>query len=399
MAQQMALAVEVATAPFQYALSTRAGCECVSHAFQAPSGPALTAGLRPPPGEPEFHEPGGPRGGWQHEAASRVERQFRTTSVLPLLSPSRRVMLRSQSGPALPSSPLTRFHPALFRVLLQRRLALPLPLTFRSCRCGRPLDAFGHHRAACFKSGVLARRGFAVESAAARVCREAGARVATNLFVRDMDLGVTSGRDGFGSAKREGQQRRLEVVADGLPLFGGVQLALDTTLVSEVQGDGEPTKGVADRDGVGLRRARRCQEQTYPELVQPVVFGLEVGGRWSKEARVFVQLLARAKARSEPPVIQRRMEQAWLLRWLSIISCAVARASEASLLELRGGQGADGQVPPSHEVERETTTTQGCVVDARCVSDCPTCDAFSAVSRDFFWLLDDNRLQNVPCGM
>ena len=50
--------------------------------------------------EPEFHEPGGPRAGWQHEAANRVERQFRTTSVSPLLSPSRRAMLRSKSGPA-----------------------------------------------------------------------------------------------------------------------------------------------------------------------------------------------------------------------------------------------------------------------------------------------------------
>ena len=34
-AQQLGPAVEVATAPFQYALSTRAGCECVSHALQA----------------------------------------------------------------------------------------------------------------------------------------------------------------------------------------------------------------------------------------------------------------------------------------------------------------------------------------------------------------------------
>ena len=96
--------------------------------FVVPSWPALTAGLRPPPREPEFHEPGGPRAGWQHEAASSVERQFRTMSVLPLLSPTGRAMLRSQSGPAagvafsaLPSSPLTRFQPALFRVLLQRR--------------------------------------------------------------------------------------------------------------------------------------------------------------------------------------------------------------------------------------------------------------------------------------
>ena len=34
-AQQIRAPVEVATAPFQYALSTRAGCECVAHALQA----------------------------------------------------------------------------------------------------------------------------------------------------------------------------------------------------------------------------------------------------------------------------------------------------------------------------------------------------------------------------
>ena len=103
------------------------------------------------------------------------------------------VSVRSQSGPAArvtfsttPSSPLTRIKPALFRVLLQRRLSLSLPLTRRSCRCGRPLDALGHHRAGCAKLGVLARRGFALESAAARMCRETGARVVTNMWVRDI---------------------------------------------------------------------------------------------------------------------------------------------------------------------------------------------------------------------
>ena len=32
MAQQLGAAVESATAPFQYALRTRAGCECIAHA-------------------------------------------------------------------------------------------------------------------------------------------------------------------------------------------------------------------------------------------------------------------------------------------------------------------------------------------------------------------------------
>ena len=86
-----------------------------------------------------------------------------------------------------PLRPPTRFAPQLFRVLLLRRLWLALPLSSRTCRRGRPLDVLGHHRAACSRAGVLGSRRFSLESAAARVCREAGARVSTNLFVRDLD--------------------------------------------------------------------------------------------------------------------------------------------------------------------------------------------------------------------
>ena len=35
MAKQMAVRVEAATAPFQYALTTKAGCESVAHIFQS----------------------------------------------------------------------------------------------------------------------------------------------------------------------------------------------------------------------------------------------------------------------------------------------------------------------------------------------------------------------------
>ena len=48
----------------------------------------------------------------------------------------------------------------------------------------------GHHRASCCRAGVLGRRGFALESAVARVCREAAARVSANVFLRDLDLPI-----------------------------------------------------------------------------------------------------------------------------------------------------------------------------------------------------------------
>ena len=84
---------------------------------------------------------------------------------------------------------MTRIEGQLFRLLLLRRLRLPGP-------------------AACSVAGVLGGRGFPLEQAAAQVCREAGAGVRTNTFVRDMDLEGVNVFDG----------RRLEVVADDLTL-------------------------------------------------------------------------------------------------------------------------------------------------------------------------------------
>ena len=145
-----------------------------------------------------------------------------------------------------------------FRLLLyRRRLRFPLPLSLRTCRCGRQLDSFGHHRAACHVAGVLGRRGFPLECAAAQVCREAGARVTTNMLVRDMDLGHFDALDA----------RRLEVVADGLTLWRGAQLAIDTTLVSPLKADGTARNRAADRDGAVLVEARRRKQRTCPRTL------------------------------------------------------------------------------------------------------------------------------------
>ena len=53
--------------------------------------------------------------------------------------------------------------------------------------------------------------------------------------------------------------------SDGLPLFGGVQLAVDTTMVSALHANGEARRGAARTDGVALA-ARRRKERTYNEL-------------------------------------------------------------------------------------------------------------------------------------
>ena len=139
---------------------------------------------------------------------AHIEETFRGESLFARVDDPGKALLRSQGGPGAglalstcPVSRLTSFTPQLFRVILLR-LHLPLPLTVRNCRCGLPLDSRGHHRAVCARSGVLGGRGWAVENAAARICREAGGRVTTNVMIWDLDLVGPHVEDG----------RRLEVV-------------------------------------------------------------------------------------------------------------------------------------------------------------------------------------------
>ena len=96
-----------------------------------------------------------------------------------------------------------------------------------------------------------------------------------------------------------------------------------------------------------------------------VVLAGEIGGRWSEETRRFLSLLAKAKARSEPPILKRRAEQAWRVRWGAIWSCAAASTFAASLLELKHGGGVDGDVPLTPHVVNDIRHTgrHDCFVD------------------------------------
>ena len=104
--------------------------------FEPPSWDALLRGARPPSQEWDQQEPACFHWGWQHEASSRVERHHREVNVFSRLSESGRALVRSQAGPggglalaACPTCRITSLDSHLFRVLLLRRLQLPLPLT------------------------------------------------------------------------------------------------------------------------------------------------------------------------------------------------------------------------------------------------------------------------------
>ena len=84
---------------------------------------------------------------------------------------------------------------------------------------------------------------------------------------------------------------------------------------------------------------------------QLVVVALEVGGRWSEETRAFVSALAIARARHELPLMRKRAEQAWRMRWGGMLACTAARAVASSLLDLQHCHGGDGNTPFAHEVD------------------------------------------------
>ena len=330
--------------------------DCAAHlqdvGAQLPTWEALAGGVRPATSLEEEKEPSEARG-WQKHASVSVQSYHREHVVWPQLNPAERAMVRSQSGPlssvpftAMPTNRVTRFEAEQFRVLLLRRLRLPLPLSVRSCRCGRLLDALGHHRAACSRSGVLGRRGFAVESAVAQICREGGAQVSTNVMLRDLDISPPQNSDG----------RRLEVVAEGLTSFGGCQLALDATLVSPLQGDGSHRRGADITDGTALGEARKDKVRTYPELCRGngrallVVIAGEVGGRWSDETKSFLWCLASAKAAAVTGRLFGSARAAWYRRWTCMLACSAAKGFASSLVGVRGSPGAGDQVPSVHEV-------------------------------------------------
>ena len=91
-----------------------------------------------------------------------------------------------------------------------------------------------------------------------------GARVTCDTLVRDLNAAVARFDD-----------RRIEVIANGLPLWNGA-------------------------------------------------LGAEVGGRWSAEAAEFVRFLVHAKARAAPAVLRPALRGAYVHRWSGFLAAAAS---------------------------------------------------------------------------
>ena len=145
-----------------------------------PSWADLKEGVRPP--IPVSQEPGEWQHGLQHHA------HFRETVMVAQSCAADQAHLRSHSGPGSgevfhgsPTQVEFQLQPGIYRTLLLERFRLPLHITEARCECGARLDRAGRHRAACARSGRLKSRAMPTERTLARVCREAGAVVRTNV--------------------------------------------------------------------------------------------------------------------------------------------------------------------------------------------------------------------------
>ena len=164
-----------------------------------------------------------------------------------------------------------------------------------------------------------------VEQIVARICREAGARVQTEVRLHDF------------ISTRAGDERRIDVLASGLPCFGGSQLIIDATLRSTLTRDGEPRARSMWQDGAVLIDARRDKERSYPELVacnrgRFVVLALDIGGRFSEETADFLKQLAWARARASPSYLQKATAHAFERRWSRMLAVTASSSFAASLL-------------------------------------------------------------------
>ena len=169
----------------------------------APSWQELAAGVRS--GQlrwDEDMEPGLPRHGWQRRATEHVHGLLVEGTIRPRLSLTEQALFRSQGGP-LAGVPFMFFS------------TLRLSRMDSSLLCASPSAPLASSPPRVSAGSLARRQGCWVVEATLWKHRRSGVS-------RDLDLLPLQHVDA----------RRLEVVADGLPLFHGAQIAVDTTVVA-----------------------------------------------------------------------------------------------------------------------------------------------------------------------
>ena len=164
-----------------------------------------------------------------------------------------------------------------------------------------------------------------MESAAARICREGGARHRQRVG------------EGHGPPCAE----RTPTHDWKLWLTGchfSVVCNCGHNLVSPLHCDGSPHRGAANIGAV-LAVARH-QEGDNISQADWSQCSMSPGGPGWRNGRALV----RRDSIVRPWVLEKRVEQSWWFRWGSLLTCAPARAFPASLLDVRVSGGACHEV-------------------------------------------------------
>ena len=289
--------------------------------------------------DPEDADPADHQKGWQFKVASARDAAA-YSELLRTWPAADTARLRSCSGrnnsrwlTIAPTSEGLRIRNAVWQCLLRRRLGLPItpvPCRCEATSCRQQLDAYGHHRSACTRTGRIHGRHASALGAWRQILTEAGYRVHTERLLRNTNV-----------ATQHSDQRRMDLIAApsarGVGARQGTSLFCDLTIVSPITARGAARAGAASHNGVTLERAVNRKRRTYAdvatsEVASLVVLGCETYGSWCADASELISELARLQAASSPPYLRKAAKAAWENRWWGLAGVAAQRAIGEALL-------------------------------------------------------------------
>jgi len=132
--------------------------------------------------------------------------------------------------------------------------------------------------------------------------------------------------------------RKVEIMAIGLPLYEGMPLVCDASIVSPIKANGIARPRAAHEPGVAIANIEDVKATTYPELVSSnrckfLVLASEVGGRWSAKTCRLVRDLATANSQEAAPRLCKSTAFTWENRWWSMTSVATQNALVVTLID------------------------------------------------------------------
>ena len=257
--------------------------------------------------------------GWRQQAAQATH-AAQQAELLTHLDPASEAMLASQTGPfasrtftTIPWGHDLTYPSHLFRLLLLRRLRLPLPLSERSCRCRRFLDPLGDQRAACPRAGRCSAKASWPVGKSSR---------------ESLPGGWCPGRHKHNSHPPEP------------PELHPIRQPVHRSHSKWPSHPPRSTIGCQHYLSVPSHTQRRPPRPRRPVpwgsattgRCRLIVLGVEARGTFSNEAANFVGSLAHARARSAPVHLKQATVAASVSRWSAILAHAAMHAVASSCL-------------------------------------------------------------------